>query len=213
MQSKKRLIITLIIGLAIFLISLIIGRPWWQALFLSIVFLLVSAVLMSTGLLIPERLLGRKHSNSPQELTTKENFYKKMDLMLTNVSTQPEATTEDIQWTTEYTQMMKEVCELVYAVHEGVQSRDRVKELRAFRAVASELPRLISQFKYMPELTILERREAIEQQTQGLDLYLEACSNFAEAIDTSDGELAGEAAKQINEALKLLDLMDTSQLM
>lgn len=213
MQSKKRLLITLMIGLAIFLVSLIIGRPWWQALFLSIAFFLVSAILMGTGFLIPEGLFGKRHSSSPKEVTGKEDFCKKMDLMLTNVSTQSESTTEDIQWMTEYTQMMKEVCELVYTVHESVRSKDRVKELRAFRAVGTELPRLIRQFKDMPELSILERREAIELQAQGLDLYLEACSNFTKAIDTSDGDLAGEAANQINEALKLLDLMDKSQLM
>ena len=213
MQSKKRLIITLIIGLAIFVISWALGRPWWLALFLSIVFLLVSTVLMSTGLLIPEGLFGRKHSDSPQEVTTKESFYKEMDSLLTDLSTQPETTTEDVQWLTEYTQRMKEVCDLVYAVHEGVRSGDRVKELRAFREVAKELPPLISQFKDMPELAILERQTAIEQQIQGLDSYLEACSDFAKAIDTSDGDLASQAAKQINEALKLLDLMDKSQLM
>ncbi len=213
MRSKKRLVITLVIGLAIFLISLIIGRPWWQALIISLAFLLVSTVLMGTGLLVPEGLFGRRHSDHPQEATTKENFARKMDSMLASVSAQPEATSEDIKWMTEYTQVMKEVCELVYAVHQSMRSRDRVKELRAFREVASELPGLISQFKDMPEQTIPERREAIQHQGEGLDLYLEACSNFAEAIDSSDGELAGQAAKQINEALKLLDLLDKSQLM
>ena len=213
MQSRKRLIVTLMIGLGIFLVSLIMGRPWWQALFLSIAFLLVSTVLMSSGLLIPEGLFGRKHSDNPKEVTTKESVNKKMDLLLADLSTQPGTTTEDVQWLTEYTQRMKEVCDLVYAVHESVRSKDRVKELRALREVAKELPPLISQFKDMPELAIPERQNAIEQQIQGLDLYLEACSDFAEAIDRSDGELAIRAAKQINEAIKLLDIMDKSQLM
>jgi len=213
MGSKKVLSIILIVGFAIFIVSWAIGRPMWQALIFSIGFLLIAAVVTSRGLLIPERLLGKGRHEESTEVTGKESFHKKMDLMLADLSTQPGATTEDAKWMTEYTQVMKEVSELVYAVHESVRSRDRVKELRAFRAVAKELPRLISQFEDMPELTIPERREAIEQQRQGLDLYLEACSDFTEALETSDGKLAGQAAMQINEALTLLDLMDKSQLM
>ena len=48
----------------------------------------------------------------------------------------------------------------------------------------------------------------MKRQAQGMDLYFLACSNFAEALETSDGELAGLAATQINEALNLLDIMD-----
>ncbi|GAH95003.1 unnamed protein product [marine sediment metagenome] len=53
----------------------------------------------------------------------------------------------------------------------------------------------------------------MKKQAQGMDLYLLACSNFAEALETSDGELAGEAATQISKALDLLDIMDKSQLL
>ncbi len=212
MRSKKKLIITLVVGLAIFLISLIIGRPLWQALVLTMAFFLVSTVLVGTGLVIPEWLFGKRHSNSPQEMTSKENYCEKMDLMLADLSTQPGITAEDVKWMTEYAQVMKEVCELIYEVHESVRSKDRIKELRAFRGVTNELPHLISQLKGIPKLVIPERQEAIERQRQGLDLYLEACSDFIEALETSDGKLASQAAIQINEALKLLDLMDESQL-
>ncbi|TET17089.1 MAG: hypothetical protein E3J75_03420 [Dehalococcoidia bacterium] len=222
MRSSKTLYIILIIALAIFVISWAIGRPVWQAALFSIGFLLVAAIVSSRGLLIPEGLFGsrrlprRFQVGKPSEGTDKTDkavFLERMDSDLTDLSTQPGATTEDIHWMTEYTRVMKEVGELVYAVHESVRSKDRVKELRAFREVAKELPRLISQFKDIPELAIPKRRKAIEQQTQGLDLYLEACSNFAEALETSDGELAGQAAIQISKALDLLDIMDKSQLL
>jgi len=223
MRSRKALYIILVVGLVIFIISFAIGRPWWQALLFGIGFLLVAAIVSSPGLLIPEglfggrpfarRLPGRPLAGKPPEATDKEDFLKGMDLTLAEFSAQPEATTEDVYWMTEYTRVMKEVGELVYAVHESVRSKDRVKELRAFREVTKELPRLISQFEDIPELAIPKRRKVIEQQTQGLDLYLAACSDFVEAFETSDGELAGQAAIQINKALKLLDLMDKSQLM
>jgi len=221
MRSSKTLYIILIVALAIFVISWAIGRPVWQAALFSIAFLLAAAIVNSSGLLIPEALFGRSlprrfqvgKSSEGTDKTDKAVFLERMDSDLTDLSTQPGATTEDIHWMTEYTRVMKEVGELVYAVHESVRSKDRVKELRAFREVAKELPRLISQFKDIPELAIPKRRKAIEQQTQGLDLYLEACSNFAEALETSDGKLAGQAAIQINKALNLLDLMDKSQLL
>ncbi len=221
MRSKKTLFIILIIGLVIFIVSLAIGRPLWQAALFSIGFLLVAAIVSSPGLLIPEGLLEmrlprRFQVGKPTEATDKtdkEAFLERMDSELTEFSAQPEATTEDVHWMTEYTRVMKEVGELVYEVHESVKSKDRAKQLRAFRKVVKELPRLISQFKDIPELAIPKRRKAIEQQTQGLDLYLEACSDFTEALETSDGELAGEAAMQISKALNLLDIMDKSQLL
>lgn len=226
MRSRKVLYIILVVGLAIFIISFAIGRPWWQALLFGTGFLLVAAIVSSPGLLIPEglfsgrpfgrRLPGRPSAGKPTEATDrtdKEAFLERMDLALTEFSAQSEATTEDVHWMTEYTRVMKEVGELVYAVHESVRSKDRVKELRAFREVTKELPRLISQFEDIPELAIPKRRKVIEQQTQGLDLYLAACSDFVEALETSDGELAGEAAMQISKALDLLDVMDKSQLL
>ena len=230
MRSKKTLFIILIVGLVIFIVSFAIGRPWWQALLFSVGFLLVAAIVSSPGLLIPEGLLGGRPfdrrlpgrppigksseaTDKATEATDKTEFLQRMDSELAEFSAQSEATTEDIHWMTEYTRVMKEVGELVHEVHESVRSKDRVKELRAFKEVTKELPRLISQFKDIPELAIPKRRKVIEQQTQGLDLYLAACSDFAEAFETSDGELAGQAAIQINKALKLLDLMDKSQLM
>ena len=221
MRSSKILTIILVVGFIIFVVSFAIGRPWWQALLFSIGFLLVAAIVTSRGLLIPEGLLEmrlprRFQVRKPTEATDKtdkEVFLERMDLALTEFSAQSEATTEDIHWMTEYTRVMKEVGELVYAVHESVRSKDRVKELRAFKEVTKELPRLISQFENIPELAIPKRQKVIEQQTQGLDLYLAACSDFVEALETSDGELAGEAAMQISRALDLLDVMDKSQLL
>jgi len=226
MRSKKTLFIILIVGLVIFIVSFAIGRPWWQALLFSVGFLLVAAIVSSPGLLIPEGLLGgrsfdrrfpgRLPFGKPTEAadkTDKAVFLERMDSELAEFSAQSEATTEDIHWMTEYTRVMKGVGELVHEVHESVRSKDRVRELRAFREVTKELPRLISQFEDIPELAIPKSGKVIEQQTQGLDLYLAACSDFIEALEGGDGELAGQAAIQINKALKLLDVMDKSQLM
>ena len=226
MRSKKTLYIVLIVGFVIFIVSFAIGRPWWQALLFSIGFLLVAAIVSSPGLLIPEgllggrpfgrRLLGRFQIGKPSEGTDKTDkavFLEGMDSDLTDLSTQPGVTTEDIHWMTEYTRVMKGVGELVYEVHESVKSKDRAKQSRAFREVVKELPRLISQFKDIPELTTLKDKRTMKRQAEGLDLYLVACSDFAKALETSDGELAGQAAIQINKALNLLDFMDKSQLL
>ena len=231
MGSKKTLYIVLIVGLAIFIVSFAIGRPWWQALLFSIGFLLVAAIVTSRGLLIPEGLFGgglfggrpfdrrlpgrlpARKSTESTEATGKEDFLKRMDSALADLSAQPEATTEDIHWMTESTRVMKGVGELVYEVHESVLSQDRAKQSRAFREVVKQLPRLISEFENIPEPITPKRQKIVKRQAQGMDLYLLACSNFAEALETSDGELAGEAANQINEALNFLDIMDKSQLL
>lgn len=208
MRSKKTLFIILIIGLVIFIVSwAIIGRPWGQAVLFSIGFFLVVAILSSRGLLIPEKLFDRGPSNRPQEATNKEDFLKGMDSDLVGFSAQPKATTEDIHWMTEYTRVMKEVGELVHEVHKSVKSKDKVKQSRAFRRVAKELPRLISQFKDIPELAIPRRQKTMKRQAQGMDLYLVACSNFAEALERGDGNLAGRAALQMNKALNRLDIV------
>ena len=219
MRSKKALYIILIVALAIFIISWAIGRPVWQALIFSIGFLLVAAVVTSSGLLIPEGLLGlfemrlprRFQVRKPSEGTDKTEkavFLERMDSELAEFSAQAEATTEDIHWMTEYTRVMKGVGELVHEVHESVKSKDKSKQSRAFREVVKELPRLISQFKDIPELKLLKDKKTMKRQAQGLDLYLLACSDFAEALETSDGELAGEAAMQISKALDLLSIIE-----
>lgn len=221
MGSRKTLYIILIVGLVIFIITFIISKSWSQALLFSIGFLLIAAVVSSAGLLIPEglfgrRLPGRHSSGKPTENTDKTGkaaFFERMDSELAEFSAQPEATTENIRWMTEYTRVMKEVGELVYTVHEGVRSKDRAKQPRAFREVVKELPRLISQFKNIPERVIPERQKTMERQIEGMDLYLAACSNFAEALEKGDGNLAGQAAMQINKALSFLDIMDKSQLL
>ena len=221
MGSRKTLYIVLIVGLVIFLVSLIIGRPPWQAALFGIGFLLIAAVVSSIGLLIPEGLFGRRfpRRHSPEkskentDKTDKAAFFERMDSELAELSAQPEATTENIRWMTEYTRVMKEVGELVYTVHENVRSKDRAKQSRAFREVVKELPRLISQFENIPERVIPERQQTMERQIEGMDLYLAACSNFAEALEKGDGNLAGQAAIQINKALNFLDIMDKSQLL
>ena len=213
MGSKKILSIILIVGLAIFIISLAIGRPWWQALLFSIAFLLIAAVVSSRGLLIPEGLFDRRLPRKPPEATAKAEFLERMELALADLLAQPEAATEDVLWMTESTRVMKGVGELAYEVHESVLSKDRAKQSRAFREVVKELPRLISEFKNIPEPTTRKRQKTMKRQAQGMDLYLLACSNFAEALETSDGELAGQAAIQISKALDLLDIMDKSQLL
>jgi len=213
MGSKKTLFIILIIGLAIFVISLAIGRPWWQAALFGIAFLLIAAIVTSPGLLIPEGLFGRRFPRKPSEGTDKVAFLERMDSELAEFSAQPGAKTEDIHWMTESTRVMKRVGELVHDVHESVLSKDKAEELRAFREVVKKLPRLISEFENIPEPTSPKMQKTMERQARGMDLYLLACSNFARALETSDAELAGLAATQINEALHLLDLMDKSQLL
>ena len=213
MRSRKALFIILIVGLAIFIISFAIGWPWWQALLFSIGFLLVAAIVKSPGLLIPQALFDRRLHGEPPEAANKEDFLTRIDSDLAEFSAQTGATTEDIHWMTEYTRVMKGVSELVYEVHESVKSKDRAKQSRAFREVVKELPRLISQFKDIPELATLKDKKTVKRQAQGMDLYLVACSDFAKALETSDGELAGQAALQISKALNLLDIMDKSQLL
>ena len=210
MGSKKVLYVILIVALAIFIISWAIGRPVWQALLFSIAFLLIAAMVSSTGLLIPAGLFGRRFPRKPPEATDKAEFLKRMDGALADLSAQSGVKTRDVQWMTEYTRVMKGVGELVYEVHESVRSKDRAKELRAFREAVKQLPYLISEFKDIPEPTSPKMQKTMERQAQGMDLYLMACSNFAQALETSDAELAGLAATQINEALHLLDLMDKS---
>ncbi len=218
MGSRKTLNIILIVALAIFIISWAIGRPVWQAALFGIGFLLIAAIVSSTGLLIPEGLFGRRlprrhSSGKPRENTDKAEFLRGMESVLDGLSVESGAATEDAQWIAEYTRVMKEVGELAYEVHENVRSKDRTKQLRAFRGAAKQLPSLISEFKNIPEPITSQGQETMKRQAQGMDLYLLACSNFAKASETSDGELAGLAAEQINEALQLLNLMDKSQLL
>ncbi|MFC1984589.1 hypothetical protein ACFLU0_01055 [Chloroflexota bacterium] len=215
MRSKKALYIILIVALAVFIISWAIGRPVWQALIFSIGFLLIVAVVSRSSLLIPERLLAmrfprRFQVGEPSGGTGKTDeaaFLERMDSALAEFSAQAGATTEDIHRMTEYTRVMKGVGELVYEVHESVKSKVKEKQSRAFRVAVKELPRLISQFKDIPELTLLKDKKTMKRQAQGLDLYLLACSDFAEALGKSDGELAGRAATQISKALDLLDIL------
>ena len=213
MGSRKALYIILIVGLIIFILALIVGRPLWQAALFSIGFLLIAAIVSSTGLLIPEALFSRRFprrhsSGKPTENTDKADFLMGMESVLDELSVESGATTEDAQWITEYTRVMQEIGELAYEVHENVRSKDREKQLRAFRGVVKQLPSLISEFKNIPEPITPKRQKTMKRQIQGMDLYLLACSNFAEALEISDGELAGLAAEQINEALHLLDIMD-----
>ena len=215
MRSKKTFYIVLIVALVIFVVSLAIGRPAWQAAVFSIGFLLIAAVVSSTGLVVPEALFGRRlpgrlPTEKPPEATGKAEFLKRMESVLDELSTESGATTEYAQWITEYTRVMEGIGELAYEVHENVRSKDRAKQLRAFRGAVKQLPSLISEFKNIPEPITPKRRETMKRQAQGMDLYFLACSNFADAFETSDGELAGQAAEQINEALHLLDLMDKS---
>ena len=213
MGSKKTLYIILIVGLVIFIVSLIIGRPWWQAALFGIGFLLVAAIVSSSGLLIPEglfgkRFSGRRSSGKPVENTDKDDFLMGMQSVLDEFSTDSGVATEGAQWIEEYRRVMQEIGELAYEVHQNVRSKDRVKLRQAFREAVKQLPPLISEFKRIPEPIDPQKQETMKRQAQGLDLYLLACSNFTKASETGNGDLAGQAAKQINEALNLLNLMD-----
>lgn len=210
MRSKKTLSIILIVGLIIFIITLAIGRPLWQAALLSVIFLLIAAAVSTAGLLIPGMLFGMSSSSSLPAATDKAEFLEKMDLMLADLSAQPKAETEDVLWMTEYTRVIKGVGELVYDVHSSVLSKNKAEESRAFREVVKQLPHLISEFENIPEPTTRKRQKIMKRQARGMNLYLLACSNFAEALKASDGELAGLAARQINDALDLLAIIDKS---
>jgi len=133
-----------------------------------------------------------------------------MDLMLADLSAQPGAKTEDVQWMTEYTRIMKGMGELIYDVHNSVLSRNEAEELRALKKAVKQLPYLINEFKNLPEPTTPKRQKAMRYQTEGMDLYLLACSNFIQAFETNDDKLGSIAAKQIKEAS---DLMDKSSAM
>ena len=214
MLSKKTFYIILIVGLLVFFVSLVIGRPWWQALLLGIGFLLIAAVIFGGGgLLIPQAFFDWRSPVKTSKATNEEEFFKEIDMELAEFSAQPVVTTEDVHRMKEYTRVMKEVGKLVYEVHESVKAGDIAQQSRSFQVVARDLPRLISQFKDIPDLKTLKGKRMAKRQTKGLDLYLLACSNFAEALATSDGNLAGRAAVQINEALNLLDILDKSQLL
>jgi hypothetical protein len=76
--------------------------------------------------------------------------------------------------------------------------------------VIKELPHLISQFKNIPELAIPDKQKSMKHQIEGMDLYLVASTNFTKALEKSDGNLAGQAAMQINKALNRLDVMGKS---
>jgi len=208
MRSKKILLIILVVALAIFVISLAIGSPWWQALIFGIAFLLIAAIVSTRGVLLPEKLFDRRPSNEPLEATGKAGFLKRMDSMLADLSAQPGAKIEDITWMTGYTRVMKGVGELVYEVHESVLSKDRAKELQAFREAVKRLPHFISDLKSIPEPATPRRQRTMKRRIEGMDLYLQACSDFAEALETSDGDLAGQAALQISKALGLLDIIE-----
>jgi len=212
MGSSKTLYIILIVGLAIFVTSLIMGSLWWQALLFGVGFILIAAIVSTPGLLLPEKLseklFGRGPSSEPREATGKAGFLERMDSELADLSKQPDAKIEDITWMTGYARVMKGVGELVYEVHESVLSKDRAKELQAFREVGKRLPHFISDLKSIPEPATPKRQKTMKRRIEGMDLYLQACSDFAKALDTSDGNLAGHAAMQINKALNLLDIMD-----
>jgi len=218
MWSKKPLLIILVVALAIFIGSLVFGLQWWLALLFSIAFLLIATIVFSGGgLLIPEglagmvfprRLPGRPLAEKPTEATEKAEFLKKMESTLDDLSKQRETVVEDAQWMAEYARVTREVGELAYGVHQSVRSKDRTEQLRAFRGAVKQLPQFISEFQSMPEPKSKKGQKAMERQDQGMDLYLLGCSNFNEALEMSDGDLAGLAAKQITEALGLLDLME-----
>jgi len=210
MRSQKVILIVLLVGLAIFVISLVLGRPWWQALLFGVGFLVIAAIVSTPGLLIPEKLFDRGSSDKSPEATGKGGFLERMDSDLDELSAQPDAKVEDITWMTGYTRVMKGVAELVYEVHDSVSSRDTKRELQAFREVGKRLPHFISDLKSIPEPVTSKMRRLNRRRIEGMDLYLLACSNFAEALEKGDGDLAGQAAMQINKALDLLDIMGES---
>ena len=223
MWSKKWLLIILGVALVIFGGSMAFGLPWWQGLLISIVFLLIAAVVFGGGgLLIPEGLFGmilprrlptRPPAKKPTEADEKAEFLKKMELTLADLSEQREAADEDARWMEEYARVARGVGELAYEVHQGVRSKDRAKQLLAFREAVRRLPQFISDFQGISEPESKKGQKAMGRQAKGMDLYLQACSNFAEAIEGSDGELAGLAAKQMTQALNLLDLMEKPSVM
>lgn len=220
LRSRKALyIVLLVLGVVVFIVTFAITDSWWQALVFFVGFLLLSVVISSPGLLIPERifrggsssrrLLGGRSTGKDSDVNDKDTYLESMNSMLTEFSTQPGVTTEDVHWMAEYTRLMKEVGELVYGVHESVESRDQSRQLRSFRKVVNDLPRLINRFNDIPEdLLILRNKKALGRQSRGMDLYFMACSDFAEAIETRNGGLAGQAALKIREALSLMDIID-----
>ncbi|MFC1897795.1 hypothetical protein ACFLX8_04455 [Chloroflexota bacterium] len=210
MRSKKMLFIVLVVAVAIFFISLVIGTTWWQAALFSIGFLLIAAIVSTRGVILPEKVFDRVTSNEPLKVAGKDGFLERMDSELADLSEQPGVKVEDITWMTGYTRVMKGVGELVYEVHESVQSKDKARELRAFREVGKRLPHFINDLESIPDPVTSERQKDKELRIEGMELYYSACSDFIEALEKGDGNLAGHAAMRINKALDLLDVMEKS---
>jgi len=208
--KKKALLIVLAVGAAIFVITWAVGQPIWQAAVFAVGFLIVAAIVGGgSGLLIPEGILHwtpPRLRGTPKE-PAKDEYFKKLDDEVVILSAKRRATTEDISRLRDCTRVMKEVGELVFTVHESVKSKDRAEELRSLREVGKRLPPLIVEFRNIPEPTDDKAKQTMERQARGMDLYLEACADFAQAIENGDGDLAARAAMQITQALDFMDII------
>lgn len=209
MFAKKNILIILAICVIAFFAVLVIGQPIWMAAVASVGVLLLAAIFFSSrGLILPEGLT-RRRGDEETKADSKEDYFDKIEADLRDFSAQDKVTSEEVQWMTEYTSLLKGVGEVIFSVHEGVRAPDNRVKLQAFNNAKKELPALIARFKRIPTDLPNIDSNYIQYQTEGLELYLKGCNLFIKALEASDGNIAGEAALNINKGLNMTGIITT----
>jgi hypothetical protein len=208
MWAKKPLFIVLMVAAAIFIVAFSIGRPLWEAILYGIAFLMITALVFGgTGLLIPTFLFDMPFNKSTADPEKKDEYADRLDRNLAAFSEKKGVSSEEVSRMTEYTSVMKEIGAIMYEVHEAVSSKDKDKMQESFKHAVTNLPALDSHLKAIPDLVTIMDNYLIERKQEGLELYIGGCRTFLEAFEKTSGELAIQAAPDINKAITMLDIM------